>query len=162
MVQVWLVSLKIVFNVSRFKPELNENRFMADLRIRAPTIIYNTPSSTAVLLFLYLQFLNILMFLLQVVSSNSFCFRFLLFSLVPLSSPNLRMFMFLLSLSSVSTLEFSGFPVSLGFYFFIFRESACFADSKQLTKGMGVWAYIKDNNYQLEQILYLILREIKL
>ena len=30
--QIWLVPLKIVFNVSRFKPALNWNLFLADLR----------------------------------------------------------------------------------------------------------------------------------
>ena len=30
--QIWLVPLKIVFNVLRFKPVLNWNRFLADLR----------------------------------------------------------------------------------------------------------------------------------
>ena len=30
--QIWMVPLKIAFNVSRFKPALNWNRFLADLR----------------------------------------------------------------------------------------------------------------------------------
>ena len=31
--QIWLVPLQMVFNVSRFKPALNLNRFLADLRL---------------------------------------------------------------------------------------------------------------------------------
>ena len=37
--QLWLVPLKCVFNVSRFKPMLNWNQFLANLRLRASCIL---------------------------------------------------------------------------------------------------------------------------
>ena len=41
---IWLVPLEIVFNVSRFKPALNWNRFLVDLRLRRGLNLLNWDS----------------------------------------------------------------------------------------------------------------------
>ena len=46
--QIWLVPLKIVFNVSRFKPALNWSRFLADLRRDINSLNLNSRDKTLI------------------------------------------------------------------------------------------------------------------
>ena len=56
MLDIWLVSLKIVSNVSRFMPALNLNRGLADLNRGSNSLNSNSSQIVLVIIFLCILF----------------------------------------------------------------------------------------------------------